>query len=154
MICKRCEDKDELIDALTARCMTLSAALRKIRLEPDIWKAQNIAIATLWSDRIVGLLRAEAAPCSRCPKSDAWRCAVERSLTVMACDCACHKAEAAPYRCECGNTNPRHHHCGMSGYLAGEDAPCPGCHPAEAAPEETKRPTPAVLTPFPEKGAK
>ena len=32
------------------------------------------------------------------------------------------------YQCECGNTAPNHHHCGISGWSQMHgDAPCPGC---------------------------
>ncbi len=41
-------------------------------------------------------------------------------------------AKEKPYRCECGDTDPRHHHCGVMGWDPTRDARCPGCAPSEA----------------------
>ncbi len=32
-----------------------------------------------------------------------------------------------PFRCECGNTTPIHHHCGIKGWNPLKDEPCPAC---------------------------
>ena len=40
-----------------------------------------------------------------------------------------------PYHCECGSTQPIHHHCGIKGWSPRQDEPCPACHaPAEGKP--------------------